>query len=286
MSPQRFMRPFIWLAILVTGFAAFTSLWAMPASFREITVQMTKIRTDMLTRVIREGQFVNLDAGFVFHFRERGANGDMYGLFIQDRREAGRVSTYIAEAGRSIEVDAQNYLVLEKGSIQRQTPDSPDPAIVSFERYAIDLAQFSPDETGAPLRARERTTAALLMRDANEPLVRSNPGRFRQELHERFLSPLYALVFCMIAFAALGQPKTTRQGRGMAVTLAITAAVALRLAGFGTSALIARSEKAIVLAYALPVIVFLIALVYALAPDALRRIRARLHPKRLAGAQA
>lgn len=286
MSPQRFMRPFIWLAILVTGFAAFTSLWAMPASFREITVQMTKIRTDMLTRVIREGQFVNLDAGFVFHFRERGANGEMYGLFIQDRREAGRVSTYIAEAGRSIEVDTQNYLVLEKGSIQRQTPDSPDPAIVSFERYAIDLAQFSPDETGAPLRARERTTAALLMRDANEPMVRSNPGRFRQELHERFLSPLYALVFCMIAFAALGQPKTTRQGRGMAVTLAITAAVALRLAGFGTSALIARSEKAIVLAYALPVIVFLIALVYALAPDALRRIRARLHPKRLAGAQA
>jgi lipopolysaccharide export system permease protein len=210
----------------------------------------------------------------------------MYGLFIQDRREAGRVSTYIAEAGRSIEIDAQNYLVLEKGSIQRQTPDSPDPAIVSFERYAIDLAQFSPDETGAPLRARERTTAELLMRDPSEPMVRANPGRFRQELHERFLSPLYALTFCMIAFAALGQPKTTRQGRGMAVTLAITAAVALRLAGFGTSALIARSEKAVVLAYALPVSVFLFALVFALAPDALRRIRARLHPKHLAGAQA
>jgi lipopolysaccharide export system permease protein len=247
----------------------------MPASFREITTQLTKVRADMLTRIIREGQFVYLDNGFVFHYRERAPNGDMHGLFIQDRRDPAKTSTYIAEAGRTIESGAQNYLVLEKGSIQRQATDSPDPAIIVFERYAIDLAQFSPEDAG-PLRPRERTTLELLRRDPNEPMVRANAGRFRQELHERFLNPLFALVFTMIAFAALHQPKTTRQGRGMAIALAIGAALGLRIAGFGTSALLVRSEGAIWLAYGLPILAFGVALAYVIAPDALSRARDRL----------
>ncbi len=286
LSGLRLLAPFAVLAVLGAGLVAATSLWAMPASFREISVQLTKIRADMLTRVIREGQFIYLDNGFVFHYRERAPNGDMRGLFIQDRREPTKTSTYIAEAGRTIEMGAQNYLVLEKGSIQRQSPDSLDPAIIAFERYAIDLAQFSPEESG-PLRPRERTTMELLRRDPDEPMVRANPGRFRQELHDRFLNPLYTLVFAMIAFAALHQPRTTRQGRGLAVAVAIGCALALRIAGFGAVALLVRSENAIWLAYGLPISMFCAALAYVVAPDAIRHLLVRLGAaKRAAGSPA
>ena len=275
LSSAQLLRPFALLFLLVTGLVGATSLWAMPASFREITAQFTRIRADMLTRVINEGQFVYLDAGFVFHYRERLQNGDMRGLFIQDRRDPQHISTYIAEAGRTIETGAQNYLVLERGSIQRQSPDAFDPAIIAFERYAIDLAQFGSDEAG-PLRARERSTTELLSRDPNEPMVRSLAGRFRQELHERFLNPIYGLVFGMIAFAALCQPKTTRQGRGLAIAGAIGAALAMRIAGFGTSAMIVRTEAAVPFAYAMPALVFALALLHALRPDLLPHTFARL----------
>lgn len=267
LSPLQLLRPFAVLFFLVTLLVAGTSLWAMPASFREITIQFTKIRTDMVTRVIVEGQFAELDAGFVFHYRERSPNGDMRGLFIQDRRDAQHVSTYIAEAGRTIEVGAQNYLVLERGSIQRQSPDAYDPAIIHFERYAIDLAQFGGSDDTGPLRARERSTQDLIHRDPDEPMVRQFAGRFRQELHERFLNPIYGLVFGMIAFAALCQPKTTRQGRGLALGSAIMAALAMRIAGFGTSGMMVRNESAIWLAYGMPLAIFCLALAYALKPD-------------------
>lgn len=280
LSPARLLAPFAVLTVVATGVVAFTSLWAMPASFREITTQLTKIRADMLTRVIREGQFVYLDNGFVFHYRERAPNGDMHGLFIQDRREAGKTSTYIAEAGRTIEVGAQNYLVLEKGSIQRQSPDSLDPAIISFERYAIDLAQFGGEDAG-PLRPRERGTLDLINRDPNEPMVKAMDGRFRQELHDRFLNPLYAVVFAMIAFAALNQPRTTRQGRGLAIGVAILAGLGLRIAGFGTSAMLVRSSGAIWLAYGLPGLAFLAALFYSLRPDAAGTLWRRLTERRM-----
>ena len=284
MSGLRLLTPFAFLAIFGTGLVAATSLWAMPASFREITTQLTRIRADMLTRVIKEGQFVYLDNGFVFHYRERAPNGDMRGLFIQDRRESGKTQTYIAEAGRTIELGAQNYLVLEKGSIQRQADDSLDPAIIVFERYAIDLAQFSPEDSG-PLRPRERTTLELLRRDPDEPWVRANPGRFRQELHERFLNPLFALVFTMIAFAALHQPKTTRQGRGVAIAVAIGIALSLRIAGFGTSAMLVRSESAIWISYGLPLAAFVLALMYVVVPNAPRLMATRQGAVRRNGAR-
>ncbi|MDB5650681.1 MAG: export transporter permease LptF, partial [Hyphomicrobiales bacterium] len=278
MSPPRLLRPFAVLTVIVTLLVGGTSLWAMPASFLEITNLFTKIRADMLTRVVREGQFVSLDKGFVFHYREKGANGGLFGLFIQDRRDPAHISTYIAEAGRTVESGAQNYLVLEKGSVQRQSNDNRDPAIVVFERYAIDLAQFSSDADGAPLRPRERSTWDLIARDQTNEYVKANEGRFRQELHDRFTNPLYAIVFGMVAFAALAQPKTTRQGRGVAIAVAILVVLALRVAGFGASALLVKAPSAILIAYGAPLAGLLLACLYAFGPDRgeiMRRLQGR-----------
>ena len=56
--------------------------------------------------------------------------------------------------------------------------------------------------------------------------MKENEGRFRAELHERFIAPLYALAMGMIAFAALGAPRTTRQNRGAAMAAAVACGVA------------------------------------------------------------
>jgi lipopolysaccharide export system permease protein len=110
-------------------------------------------------------------------------------------------------------------------------------------------------------------------------MVRQLAGRFRQELHERFLNPIYGLVFGMIAFAALCQPKTTRQGRGIALAGAIVAALTMRIAGFGTSGLILRNESGVTLAYAMPAIVFALAFLHAVKPEILPNLFRRPAPK-------
>ena len=52
------------------------------------------------------------------------ADHDRRAVVLQDRREAGKTIIYLAERGQTAEVDGQSYLVLEKGSIQRQEPNS------------------------------------------------------------------------------------------------------------------------------------------------------------------
>ncbi len=260
LSPMRLLRPFLLLTLVISLLIGVMSLWAMPASFLKIRNMISQVRADFLTRIVREGQFVTLDQGFVFHYRERGADGSLRGIFIQDRRDPQHINTYIAEVGVNVQKDKQNYLILQKGSVQRQTPGEVDPAMVSFESYAIDLTQFGSEAEGAPLKPREYATLDLFNLDRNSDYVKNNIGRLLSELQDRFINPLYALVFGLIGFAALGQPQTTRQARGLRLGLVIAGVIILRIAGFGASALVAKSLWAIWLVYALPLSALVLAL--------------------------
>jgi lipopolysaccharide export system permease protein len=252
LSPDRLARPFLALAGLATALVAAMSIWAMPASFLEMRDVLSRVRADFLTFVVREGQFVTLDQGFVFHYRERDSVGGLRGIFIQDRRDPERINTYIAETGMTVEQGDNNFLVLEKGYVQRQARGDRDPAIVAFERYALDLAQFAGAAEAGALKPRERSTGELWSMAAGGGGETSLTGRMRAELHDRLASPLYVLAFGLIAFAALVQPRTTRQGRGAAIAAAIAVVLALRIAGFAVSGLAARHGAALVLVYGLP----------------------------------
>lgn len=286
MAPLRLLRPYIVLSVLVAMFVAIISLWAMPTSFRAIREIITKVRADVLTRIVREGQFTTLDQGFVFHYRERGAGGALLGIFIQDRRDSDKINTYIAETGVTVENGAQSYLILEKGSLQRYSKGDRDPAIVQFERYAIDLAQFGSEGPGAPLKPREWLTGELLRMDRGDKYVGANYGRFRAELHDRFAGPLYALVMALIAFAFLGQPRTTRQGRGYAILGAALTAAAVRAAGFMLSGIVGRTPALAPIIYAIPLAASLVALLYVVRPGAFRLPSLRRPGRRPTGATA
>ena len=267
MTPWRMLSPLLALGLCVLLLNAFMSIYAMPWSFRQIQDIGAKVKADIVTRVVREGQFVQLEQGFVFHYRERGARDQLLGIFMQDRRDPARVNTYIAEVGQTVETEAgQNYLVLEKGSVQRQQPDAKDAAIVVFERYAIDLAQFAPGGEGTNYKPRERSTLELLRLDYSDPYVKRAPGRYWSELHDRFTAPLYCLVAVLTAFLFLGEARTTRQGRGLAIVGALLVFAGLRIAGIWVLTLFVTRPWAGALVYAVPLVSSLALLLLILTP--------------------
>jgi lipopolysaccharide export system permease protein len=213
---------------------------------------------DFISSVVKEGQFTTLESGITFHYRER-SNGALLGIFMQDRREEGRTIVYLAERGQAVDIEGQSYLVLEKGSVHRQQVNSRDSSIVDFERYAIDLAAFNQEASDTVYKPRERSTAQLVFPDTEEWLYKYQPGRFRAELHDRLSSWLYPIAVMLIAFAALGDARTTRQGRGTAVAVAIVAVVILRILGFAASGAAVRSSAAVVGVYGAPLAAIAIA---------------------------
>ena len=75
---------------------------------------------------------------------------------MQDRRDPAHITTYIAEAGKTLEKDDASYLVLSKGVLLR--PQSAgDSATVTFDDYTIDLSQFI-KAANSIKKPRERST--------------------------------------------------------------------------------------------------------------------------------
>jgi lipopolysaccharide export system permease protein len=277
-SPGTLLRPFVVLFCLVFALVAAMTIKVMPWSFDVIQELTAKIHADFITNFARAGAFTELEAGFVFHYRERGPDGSLHGVFMQDRRDATHITTYIAELGQTLEKDGQNYLVLVKGSYQRPQ-ESGDSAMVTFENYTIDLSQFTPRDQVAK-RPRERATTDLLFPDPKDESVQHFQGRFRAELLDRLTGPLYAFAAGLIGFAALGEARTTRQGRGMAIGAAILIFCIVRICGIAASTFVASKPRAEYFVWAIPILTCLLAFDASLSGP---MSRARVLPRALFG---
>jgi lipopolysaccharide export system permease protein len=140
LSAPRLMRPLAVLSLLVALLVCVITVYGQPASMRELRFWLTQVRADLISKIMREGQFTTVAGGITFHVRERLPNGALLGIFVQDSRDKDQTLTYIAERGQIAESATGTFLVLEKGSVQRQlSGEDSDASIVAFERYAIDL---------------------------------------------------------------------------------------------------------------------------------------------------
>src|SRR5215470_12720404 len=252
MAPWRMFRPFILVAVVVALLVAGLAADLAPRGLRALHDWGTQVRTDVVANIVQPGRFITIESGLTFHLRERRTNGQLVGIFMDDRRDPKEHSTFLAEYGEIVENNNNNFMLLYNGSMQRLEAGKLDPTIVLFDRHAFDLSRFN---TGAPLQAtvygaRERTLTQLLNPDPQDRLVKSQPNQLHAELHDRLTAPLYPLAFVTVAFAILGSPRTSRQSRAFSLGLAVAGIAALRFVGFAGVVFAAQRPAAVGLIYA------------------------------------
>jgi len=250
MSPWRIFRPFLMTTAVVSLGVLAISAYVAPKGLRELRVWATKVKADFVVNVIQPGRFTPIERGLVLHIRERRPDGQLLGIFIDDRRDPKERVTSISDYGEIVETGTGTFLVLISGNVQRIEAGKPDPTIVRFERYAFDLSRFTAGPTTAQtLGVRERNLLDVAFPDPNDPVYKQTPGQFRAELHDRLIAPLYPLAFTVLCFAILGAPRTSRQSREMSMILALAATAALRLIGFACNVMAAQSITAVFVLY-------------------------------------
>jgi lipopolysaccharide export system permease protein len=251
MAPWRLFRAFFAVAVLVAMLVAALAAYISPWGLRELRDWATKVRTDVVANIVQPGRFITIEPGLTFHLRERRPNGQLVGIFMDDRRDPKEHATFLAEYGEIIERNNNNFMLLYNGSMQRLETGKLDPTIVLFDRHAFDLSHFN---TGGPLQptvygARERSLTDLLNPDPEDRLVKTQPGQLNAELHDRLTAPLYPLAFVTIAFAILGAPRTSRQSRAFSMALAVVGIAALRFIGFAGVVFAVHTPPAVLLIY-------------------------------------
>jgi lipopolysaccharide export system permease protein len=231
-SPWRLLRPFIAAAIVVSLLVAFIAAYVSPRALRELRDWSAQVRADILTNIVQPGRFTTVGGNLTFHIADRRSNGLLVGIFVDDRRDPNEHASYLAEQGEIVKNDNGSFLVLENGSIQRFEAGQRDPRIVTFDRYAFDLSQFTGSPQNVVYTVREQYIWDLLWPRSDDALYASQPDQFRSELYDRLATPLYPLAFVILAYAFLGPPQTTRQSRTLALLGMIGMVALLRLTGF------------------------------------------------------
>jgi lipopolysaccharide export system permease protein len=251
MAPWRMFRPFLAVAAVVAVLVAWLATYGAPWGLRELRDWATRVRTDVLANIVQPGRFITIEPGLTFHLRERRPNGQLVGIFMDDRRDPKDHATFLAEYGEIIENNNNNFMLLYNGSMQRLETGKLDPTIVLFDRHAFDLSRFG---TGAPLQptvysARERSLGTLLSPDPNDRLLKTQPGQLLAELHDRIAAPLYPFVFVTVAFAILGAPRTSRQSRAFSLAVTVLGITGLRFLGFAAVVFAVQRPVAILIMY-------------------------------------
>jgi lipopolysaccharide export system permease protein len=232
MSPWFLFRAFMTVALVVSILVTAISAYFAPKGLRMLRDWLTEVRANVVSTIVQPGRFTSIESNVMIHIRERRTNGELVGIFLDDRRNPNEHITVLAETGELLDNDNGTYLVLQKGIVQRHELKERDPTIIKFERYAFDLSQFAGGPQSVKYSIRERYLWQLMFPDPKDQFYIEQPGQFRAELHDRLVAPLYPFAFIVIAFTYLGAPRTTRQSRTMSMIGAISGVGLLRLTGF------------------------------------------------------
>jgi lipopolysaccharide export system permease protein len=277
-------RPLLLVALLVSLALAISNHLVLPWSLRTLRDYIIQVRTDLITQVIQPGRFSSPEPNLTFHIRDRARDGQLLGLVMHDAREQKQVSTFLAERGRIVKQDGAAYLLMEAGHILRRSDPKEPVRIIEFKRYAVDLARFEAKEQGPDLKPGERYHHELVHPDPKDEVAQKQPGLLRAEVHRRLSSPLYPFAFVLITVAFIGQARTTRQNRLMAVVAAFLISAGCRLGGLAGDNLVALRASAAWIVYAIPIGAMTIGLIAA--QRGMRRRRRTRLELRLAAACA
>jgi lipopolysaccharide export system permease protein len=247
--PRRVYRPVLAACVFVAVFVGFISAYLAPLLQRTMNEEIARVRTDVVSNIVRPGAFTPVERGLIFHIRERISENQFRGIFIDDTRNHEERATIVAEYGQIVQRTEGTFLVMREGNVERRRPKERDPTIVVFDQYAFDLTRLSPAPE-VQIGLREKYIWELLFPKDDDNALKNSPGQFRVELHDRIIAPLYPLAFGVIGFAVLGFPRTTRQSRAVSLVAVIAAVAALRLGGFAAMVVAVNFPPALIGLYA------------------------------------
>jgi lipopolysaccharide export system permease protein len=244
------IRPILLLAVAASLASFAINNFLEPHTRERLRVIVSESRADLITTVIQEGAFQQIEPGLSMQIGERLPDGRFGGIFVADTREENVELLYYAKSGTTTELNGQHLLVMQDGVVHRKTDGRI--SIVRYKSYAIDLSEFMPQGSGPTLLPKDRTLAYLMNPSPNDPIFKDSPQGFRAELHRRFTEWTYPLVFALIGLAVAGDSRSFREARLHPLLTTMTIALIVRWAGFFVTDKLWNEPAYTPLAYAVP----------------------------------
>lgn len=253
-SNRIIVKPFLVLALICSLFTGFVGHFVIAWSLTALKDYTREMKADLVSLIIKEGEFNTVEDGITFHIADRLPDGRLGGILISDQREEGKRLTYLAREGVLSRSNDEAILLLRDGEIHQKNAGQSSASVIRYESYAFDLNSLSGREAGGggTPRPKERITPELLFPDPDDKYLKEHPELFTSEIHQRFSEMLWPFAYVIVMLAFCGQARSSRQNYGSAVGMGMISLVVLRGLAFGAASTIKADESAAVWLYVLP----------------------------------
>ncbi len=221
--------------------------WLVPASYRAFKDMQFSLRNEYAA-ILREGMFNAVDDGITVYVRARDAEGELYGIFLQDGRDPEYPVTAMAERGALVMTAEGARVLMVNGTRQELERATGQLSTLVFDRYTMDLGMIGEATENRFREPAERDLPALFVEPENDT-DRYYAKDMRAEGHARLAAPIYALTFPMIGLALLFVGEFSRRARIWRVAAAALIVVAIKMAEIGWQSLARSDAIAILMLY-------------------------------------
>lgn len=217
--------------------------WLVPGSYRAFKDLQFTLRNEFAA-ILREGLFNSVEDGITVYVRDRDAEGELYGIFLQDSRVPNMPVTAMAERGALVMTAEGARVLMVNGTRQEFNRTTGQLSTLVFDRYTMDLGII-----GEAIENRFREPAERDLFDLFAPPSDENEAFYQSEMraegYARIAAPIYALTFPMIGLAFLFAGEFSRRARVWRLVAAGLVVVVVKMGEIGWQSL-AKSEPAAV----------------------------------------
>ena len=248
------VKPLLTLALLCSLLVGFVGHFVISWSLINLKSRAAEMKADLVSIVVQEGAFSQIEPGLTFHIAKRDAGGLLGGILISDERDEKISVVYTAREGVVTKINNNSVILLKNGEIHQRNHEDGSVTVITYQSYAFDLSTFAGKIQQLVLRPKERTTFELINPYADDKFYKTQPGLYRAAIHERFSEMLWPFTYVILILAFAGQARSTRQSYGTAIAAGVAMAIILRGIAFSGVSSLKSDPNAVYVVYAMPLL--------------------------------
>ncbi|MEM6941033.1 MAG: LPS export ABC transporter permease LptF [Pseudomonadota bacterium] len=227
-SPWRMARPVLLFGVSVAVMMSVLTHLLVPLAQAELNKRESEISQNISATLLREGQFLHPVANVTFYTREIGEDGVLRDVFLSDRRNPDEGVIYTAAQAYLVRSGTSTTLIMVDGLAQRLAQNDTRLATANFRDFSFDISSLVSGVTGTELIIANLITPRLLGDwAALQAASGESRGAIAEELHSRFVKPLFCVAAALVGFSTLLIASYSRFGVWREIGIAFALLIAL-----------------------------------------------------------
>jgi lipopolysaccharide export system permease protein len=196
-------KPFLSFGIIIASLLFLITHNLAPYSHSKFLNAQERIKREYVTQIIKPDQFISYQNKYTFFFGDKGKNGELSEILIEEQITPNTTLTHIAKDGQVITKKNSNSLLLKNGSTQRFNKQTGTFSLLQFDTLVFDLNQLRKNITSSESNLSSLSSPKL--RDKINTMEKNDPrlGRAVSLLHDRYAKSILAMLFPLIGMLGL-----------------------------------------------------------------------------------